>query len=219
MMKRLLSELSLVGVVLAFSASALGSEDPTGVLTSLVASQLAVESSHVSLTLLQAPNLDGPLSAYRFEFGSVPRGRTVVRATSATSKDVTFAIEVRLWDSAWVATSQVERGTELTGELFARSWLDVTDASIWSADRLEGVRSKRTLPPGTLLESNAVEPLPLITRGHAVTLAATSSHLKVSRQGVALTDALLGETVRVRVDSHTIISATATGPNLCVVAL
>lgn len=218
-MKKLLSKLTLLGVVMAFSTAAFGSEDPTDVLTTLVASQLAVARTHVSLSLLQAPNLDGPVSTYRFEFGSVPRGRTVVRAISATSKDVVFTIEVRLWDSAWVATSQVERGTELTEELFARSWLDVTDASIWQADRLEGLRSKRTLTPGTLLESNAVEPLPLITRGHAVTLAALSGHLKVSRQGVALADALLGETVRVRVDSHTIISATATGPNLCVVAL
>lgn len=216
-MNRPILYLSLVGLFWCGTVAALSSDLPVELLTNQVVSQLAVDRSQVSLTLLEAPNLAGPPSAYRFEFGSIPRGRTLVRGLSTEYHDITFTIDVRVWDSAWVTASRVERGTELSPEQFSRSWQDVTDAAPWKGGKLEGVRAKRSLPPGTLLLTDAVEPLPLVARGSAVTLQAKAGHLKVSRQGVALADAALGETVRVRVDRNTVILATAAGADLCVV--
>lgn len=182
-----------------------------------ISAQLAVERVHLSLGPSEIPELSGSPEDYRFEFGSTPRGRTVVRGLSELHKDVTFTVDVRLWDSAWVAVLPVERGESLAPESFSRSWLDVTDQQAWTGSLL-GLRARRTLRPGTLLSHDAAESLPLIVRGRPITLTATAGALKVSRSGVALSDARMGEPVRVRVDRHTVISATAAGPDLCVVS-
>jgi flagella basal body P-ring formation protein FlgA len=216
-MKRLVTTF---GVWLLCTGAAIASPATEALSTALldqISAQLAVARSRLSLGPSELPELSGPLADYRFEFGSTPRGRTVVRGLSEKFRNVTFTIDVRLWDSAWVVTSPVERAAVLAPEQLSRSWLDVTDLSAWSGRDLSGQRARRTLRPGVPLTNDAVEPVPLIVRGRPVTLTAASSALKVSRSGVALSDARLGEPVRVRVDRQTIISATAAGPDLCVV--
>lgn len=186
-------------------------------LLTQIASQLAVDRARLTLGPSELPKLSGPISDYRFDFGNRPRGRTVVRGFSEAHKQLTFTIDVRLWDSAWVVVSPVERGEVLGSDRVLRSWQDVTDLDAWTGLNLSQVRARRTLRAGTPLTHDAVESLPLILRGRPVTVAAAAGSIKVSRSGVALADARLGEPVRVRVDRHTIISATATGTDLCVV--
>jgi flagella basal body P-ring formation protein FlgA len=216
-MKTLAIGLFTVALLAGLAIATPPTQDLENALLDQIASQLAVERFRLTLGPSELPQLAGPLSDYRFEFGAVPRGRTVVRGLSQQHKQVTFTIDVRLWDSAWVVVSPVERGEVLSAERFSRSWQDVTDLAVWSGQNFSEVRARRTLRPGTVLSHDAVESVPLVWRGRPVTVAASASGIKVSRTGVALADARLGEPVRVRVDRHTIISATATGTDLCVV--
>ena len=76
-------------------------------------------------------------------------------------------------------------------------------------------RAKRCIPAGRILALDAMEDIPDVHRGDRVTLVSIVGAVKVTRPGVALMDARIGETVRVRLDKRTIVPATVTGVRMC----
>jgi flagella basal body P-ring formation protein FlgA len=200
---------------IACAGVALATHDPTPLLRELAATHLGIDVEHVRVILDSPPGLEGPPDAYVYRFASTPRGRTVVKALSASHRELNFTAQFEIWDRVLVATRTVERGEVLDPAAFTQAEREITRVTPVRPGELETLRASRRIAAGSVLAESLVEPIPLIARGSQVTVVARRGALKVSRKGEALKDAHRGDVVRVRVDRRTIVRATATGPGLC----
>lgn len=77
--------------------------------------------------------------------------------------------------------------------------------------------TRRVVREGEPLRPPAVVPPPLVTRGDTVTVHWRIGAVQVARAGVALGDAMRGDTLLVRVGSLHRVRAVATGPSTVIV--
>lgn len=205
----------LIGALVIFGSSMAAAQSPKAILRQLAASQLGLDTSRVTLALIDLPRLSGPARDYTFKFAAIPRGRTVVRATSPHHRDVAFSVQIDIWEDVLVARVPVARGATLSLEDFTMVRREVTHSVPVSTFEPATKRARRRIPAGSILVSDAMESIPDVHRGDRVTLVAVSGAVRVTRSGVALKDARIGESVRVRLDARTTIPAIVTGPRLC----
>ena len=78
------------------------------------------------------------------------------------------------------------------------------------------MRARTRIAAGAVMTTDRAEVIPPVDRGSSVRVVVSRGGVKVTRTGTALSDAQLGETVRVRVNSRKVIQAKVTGPNECV---
>lgn len=96
----------------------------------------------------------------------------------------------------------VEQDVTLLGGRF------YTDASA-----VTGLQAKRHLPVGTILAPGMLAETPVITRGVRLQLESGSDRVSVSTEGIALNDAIRGQSVRVRnLSSGLELDGIAVGP-------
>lgn len=65
---------------------------------------------------------------------------------------------------------------------------------------LSGIRAKRNLRAGQVLVKDMVEPIPLVKKGDRVTIRVELGGVRISAQGTAQEDGMLGDRIRVRRD-------------------
>lgn len=206
-----------IGALVIFGSGFAAAQTPETILRQLAASQLGLDTSSVSLVMLDEPDLAGPISDYTFKFAAIPRGQTVVRAMSRKHRDRAFSVMIDIWEEVLVARVTIARGTALDPGDFTLVRREVTHSSPVATLEESTKRARRRIPAGRMLVFDAIEDIPDVHRGDRVTLVANVGAVKVTRTGVALRDAQIGEPVRVRLDKRTIITATVTGIRVCAV--
>ena len=205
----------LIGALIVFGGGTAAAQTPKAILRQLAASQLGLDTSNVSVALTGKLALSGTPADYTFKFAAVPRGRTVVRASSPEHRSVAFTVRVDIWEDVLVARVPLARGATLNPNDFITVRREVTHVTPAGASALSTKRTRRRISAGSVLVADVIEGIPDVKFGDRVTLVAVSGAVRVTRRGVALKDARIGESVRVRLDKHTIIPATVTGPRVC----
>jgi flagella basal body P-ring formation protein FlgA len=183
------------------------------------ASDLGLDVQDVVVTLASTPLLSASSKDYTYRFASAPRGRVVVMATGTDGKTTSFTANVRVWGITLVAKHAIGRGAPLADSQFTIVRRDITDFSPVPRGSLAGQRARMPIPAGGVLTSERVEPIPVIHRGSDVTVVWAQGAIKVTRKGTALSDARMGDRLRVRIDGRTTIQSTVTGPNMCSVGI
>lgn len=206
-----------IGALVIFGSGIAAAQTPETILRHLAASQLGLDTSCVSLVMLNEPDLAGPTSDYIFKFASIPRGQTVVRAISPKHRDRAFSVLIDIWEEVLVARVSIARGATLDPGDFTLVRREVTHSTPVATLVAATKRARRRIPAGRILVFDAMEDIPDVHRGARVTLIAIVGSVKVTRTGVALADAQIGEPIRVRLDRRTIILATVTGIRECAV--
>jgi flagella basal body P-ring formation protein FlgA len=212
----MINHLVLLTFALLWGAAARASGDELErSLQARAAGALGVAAEDVEVLLASTPNFARPLVEYDLRFTAIPRGRVVVQASAPSAPSLSFVADVRVKGDVPVAARRIDRGTELQPDMFVTARRDITDCSPLRLDEVSGQRSRRVIVPGAVLTTDLAEPVPLIDRGSPVTVVAQQGAVRVSRSGVALSDARLGEPLRVRLDRRTVIATIVTGRGLC----
>lgn len=108
---------------------------------------------------------------------------------------------VRVWREVLVTERRLGRH-EAIGDgdvrLERREIRTIADEVFGSAGVLEGMRTRRILGEGEIVQTDDVELIPLVRRGEKVMLTVTYGGITVSAMAKALDDGVRGETVRVK---------------------
>ena len=105
------------------------------------------------------------------------------------------------------AARELARGTALGPDDIA------TDSGTVSASALPlGWITRRVIHVGEPLRAPAISPPQLVRAGTNVTVRAVTQGIIVSREGIAQSGGVLGEQVRVRLDTRRTITGTVAGP-------
>jgi len=169
---------------------------------------ITVEPGEVTARLIQRPadRLEGT-HTYVVEYRV--GGRRVARGG--------FTMKVHVQATAFVAATQLNRGILLAErDLIARE-MDLADLrGLPETDKakLIGARLRHTIREGQIVTSDALEPVPLVRRGDAVTIVARRGDMVVTAFGLAREDGALGEVVRVEnLQSQRVVHARVRGNN------
>ncbi len=137
-----------------------------------------------------------------------------VRCPAPRPWTVYQSASVRIFDQVLVASRFLVKGTVLgAADLQAeRRELSALSGGYETVpERLIGKQLRRALTTGTVIAPQAVKAVPLIKQGETVTLVIRQGGMEVSSSGVALSDADLGERLRVRNEaSKRVIEGTVT---------
>lgn len=97
------------------------------------------------------------------------------------------------------AASTIRRGEIIRPEHITMSLHDLSRirSPLPSPDALVGMRAKKTISRGRVLEARWLESPPLINKGGVVKIIASKGTLFLSTLGIALTDGKMGEMIRV----------------------
>jgi flagella basal body P-ring formation protein FlgA len=137
-------------------------------------------------------------------------GRTYVgfRCTTRPNWSISIPVEVRLFGPGFVAARALPANTTI-----GQSDLRVADVEVTSEQsgvvvevaQAEDHVTTRAVDGGQPIPLNALRTVPVIGQGDPVKLVGTGSGFSISTDGVALSNAADGESVRVRTDSgHTL---------------
>jgi len=133
-----------------------------------------------------------PRGSYPVKF-DVVRGGVIVKTISASAR-------VAFWKDTYVSRRKVKRG-EIVGpdDVFVEN-RDVTrnfDQVVQTTDPLAAVRAKRTINAGAIIESDMIEPIPMVCRGEEVLIRCDVGSLQITTTGVAKEDGLHGDKIEV----------------------
>lgn len=122
---------------------------------------------------------------------------------------------VRVFDQVLVASRFLDKGTILSAADFR---LERRDLSLLSggyeiaAESLIGKQLRQALNAGAAISPQALKTVPAIRQGAVVTIVVRRGGMEISSSGIALSDAGLGERVRVRNEtSKRVVEGTVTG--------
>lgn len=122
---------------------------------------------------------------------------------------------VRVFDQVLVAGRFLDRGTILTAADLRRERRDLSQLSggYETADEsLIGKQLRRALTAGAVISPQMVKIIPAIRQGAVVTIIIRRGGMEISSSGIALSDAGIGERVRVRNEaSKRVVEGTVTG--------
>jgi len=117
----------------------------------------------------------------------------------------------------WVAAETIPVGTLVTGAMLEARSGDLTElprqAVLDDADAVGRVTT-RTLAKGSVVQSSQLQAPWLIHRNRTVSVEAIGAGFRVTRQGEALQDGALGDTVRVRMSSRSVLTGVVAGNDL-----
>ncbi|MCL4410811.1 MAG: flagellar basal body P-ring formation chaperone FlgA [Gammaproteobacteria bacterium] len=171
----------------------------------------------VSMTLPPAglpcdnPQLSLPNRQQRF------LGRVSVAATCAENPQLVRYLQanIELIGEVVVARQDIATGQLITAELLTTEQMDLSRASqqsVYAVSELIGQVSRRQIRSGQPMQSHMVHQPPVIQRGQIVVIRAEGNGFSVSREGEALENGAIGESIRIRVGQREIIHARVTGP-------
>jgi len=111
-----------------------------------------------------------------------------------------FSVRVRRFDTVATACSTLTRGQILTASQVCaqeKSAVGLGEHAV-PVDSAIGMRVRRDIPAGRTLLTSELERLPTILRGQSVRLFAAFGTAQVETSAIALSDAAIGHSVRVR---------------------
>ncbi len=141
-------------------------------------------------------------------------GRVTVGVRCGDGKVRYLQARVTAYGHYWVAGQRIPVGTRITAAMLqARDGeLDRLPATtVFDRATAIGLVTTRTLAEGTVLQSTQLRAPNLVHRRQPVTVEALGSGFRVTRQGEALQDGALGDTVRVRMADRSVLSGVVSG--------
>jgi flagella basal body P-ring formation protein FlgA len=131
--------------------------------------------------------------------GSWPLKFDIIR-DGVIVKTISTSARVLLSMDAYVARSRIRRGETICPEHLSIERRDVTakfDRMVRIGDSLNAVRARRTINTGTVIESDMIEPIPVICRGDEVQIVCDVGNMQITTAGIAKEDGLRGNNIEV----------------------
>lgn len=141
-------------------------------------------------------------------------GRVTVGVRCGDGKVRYLQARVTAYGHYWVAGQRIAAGTRITAAMLqARDGeLDRLPATtVFDRTTAIGQVATRTLTEGSVLQTTQLRAPNLVHRRQPVTVEALGSGFRVTRQGKALQDGALGDTVRVRMADRSVLSGVVSG--------
>ncbi len=136
-----------------------------------------------------------------------------VRCSGPRPWSIYQRINVRIFDRVMVASRFLTKGTVLAATDLRAERRDLsilTSGYETRPENLIGKRLRRALAAGIVISPQAVKTVPPIKEGETVTLVIRQGGMEITSSGVALSDAELGQRVRVRNEtSKRVVEGTA----------
>lgn len=146
-----------------------------------------------------------------------------VRCSSGQGWSLYVPVRLSIRKKVLVASREIVRGSTLTADDYQLEERDITPLRkgyLEDPSRLQGKVLKRTLHVNQVITSDQLSARQAIKRGHQVTILAKVGRIKVRMQGKALSDAAIGEHIRVQnSSSKRRIEATVVAPGIVEVSL
>ena len=139
--------------------------------------------------------------------------RVAVRCQSPSSWLLLVTAKILTLQKYWVWNEDLPSGTVLTGqEMTERStWSDQTPANIESdLNFFIGKTLKQNASKGSIASSSMIKTVPVIMAGQTVKITVNGNGFKISTDGRALSSALPGQSIQVRMTTGQLVSGVAT---------
>ncbi len=151
-------------------------------------------------------NLSGP--TYEFQIrarksqplGLIPLNVDVL-SEGRVAQTVSVVAQVSLMRQTVVARRAINQGATIQRqevELIPLRLARLDRPGLTDTTRAIGQRAKRFIPAGAVIEPDALESVPLVTRGQLVTLTSVAGAIRVVTTAKAMQNGLLGDVIRVR---------------------
>ena len=114
----------------------------------------------------------------------------------------------------WVAAQDIPVGTLVTASMLEARSGDLTTLprqAVLDESAAVGRVATRTLARGSVVQSSQLQAPALIQRNRTVSVEAIGQGFRVVRQGEALQDGALGDTVRVRMSNRSVLTGVVAG--------
>jgi len=114
----------------------------------------------------------------------------------------------------WVAAQDIPVGTLVTASMLEARSGDLTTLprqAVLDENAAVGRVATRTLARGSVVQSSQLQAPALIQRNRTVSVEAIGQGFRVVRQGEALQDGALGDTVRVRMSNRSVLTGVVAG--------
>jgi flagella basal body P-ring formation protein FlgA len=189
---------------------------------------------HAQQLLKNHPGLD-PQSKIELIFGDIPPELPLCRDASTyipsnpskilgtiqiaircqTPQSWLFSItaKIKKLQKYWILSTDLPAGTILTGQEFSEgeAWSDqIPHGAINDLSFAVGKTLKQNTAKGTMVTTSMLKAEPVVLVGQSVKIVASGSGFKITTTGRALSPALPGQPVRVKMPNGQIVSGTAT---------
>ncbi len=118
-------------------------------------------------------------------------------------KTLPVSVNVRLFGNVPVTTSIINKGDEISTGSFKMLRAEITGidvSTIAKTDEIIKMRASGKLPKGTIITSDLLRSSEQVKRGQEVTLLVQSGAVQILARGTSLSDASVGESIRVQRD-------------------
>ena len=173
---------------------------------------------------LRLQQCSSPLTAFnnskKFGLGSQVIG---VRCQSETPWTVYVPVIIKLYRAVVVAARPLNANHLVSASDIKLAQIDISTvrkAYFQEAKLVIGQQVKYPVAAGVVLSANNVRPQKIVRRGETITLIAEAGLMQVRMTGVALSDAVLGERIRVEnISSKRIVEGVVDAPGLVKIAM
>ncbi|MFQ6008343.1 MAG: flagellar basal body P-ring formation chaperone FlgA [Candidatus Zixiibacteriota bacterium] len=110
-------------------------------------------------------------------------------------------MEIRQWANVVVLADRIKSRQLLSKDKLTIKRMDITslhERPLQSIENLEGLRARRNLSKGKILTAAAVEPIPDIEAGRAITIVYVDGLCRITAAGMALQSGMAGEYIKVK---------------------
>lgn len=144
-------------------------------------------------------------------------GRVTVGVRCAEGQTRYLQARVTAIGPYWVAAQQIPAGTTITAPMLKTRTGDLSHlphAAIHQPNQAVGKVTTTFLANGSVVLESTLKAQALVHRRQAVTVEASGRGFRITRQGLALHDGGLGDTVRVRMTDRSVLAGVVSGKNL-----
>lgn len=133
------------------------------------------------------------------------KSRVSVRCVDGITRwNVSVPVTVAAWGKAWVVRGQIPAGAILGAQDFVEAevnWAEESSAVLRDRSLWVGFSATRPLTTGQTLRADMVRPAQVFQAGSQVKVVAMGAGFQIASDGQALTAGVVGQAVRVRMDS------------------
>ncbi len=114
-------------------------------------------------------------------------------------KKVFVSVKIRVFDSVFVARSDINQYQTFSEENVEKKWSEITglDQPVRLESEINGKRSNRYITEGKTILINLIENLPIIKNGQQITIISRINSVVISATGLAREDGRKGDIINV----------------------